>query len=123
MPIVETLAVPLHRFVGDDGAERTKWLQCGRIIENSSGAKSLKLDCIPTFTVSMAGEEVPFVGWFNVFPYNAKDGERDSNATKKKTPKPSRKPKPYRGGRVTIEPAKDFAPRSQDADPNDDIPF
>jgi len=115
MPIVEQLAVPLHRFTGDDGAERTKWLQCGRIIENSSGKRSLKLDCIPTFTVDMAGNEVPFVGWFNVFPYNDKDATHDSNATKEKKPKPSRKPKPYKGSKVEVEPASDFVP--------DDIPF
>lgn len=115
MPIVEQLAVPLHQFTDGEGTKRTKWLQCGRIIESDSGARSLKLDCIPTFTVDMNGKEIPFVGWFNVFPYNSKDAERDNNATKEKKPKPKRKPKPYKGSQVTVEPAKDFVP--------DDIPF
>lgn len=105
MPIIESLAVPQHRFKDDDGVERTKWLQCGRLVEGPHGNRSVKLDCIPTFVADKEGNEVSFDGWFHLFPYTPKPAREEAGKDKKrKERKPARR-RPY----AATEPAKDYS--------------
>jgi len=84
-----------EKYTAGSGEEKTRYTNCGALLERDDGSLTIKLEAIP----------VGFTGWLNCYEPKPKDGEQ-----------------PRQGRQQTQRPARSSAPAADDF-ADDDIPF
>jgi hypothetical protein len=90
-----------EKYTASNGEEKTRYTNCGSLLQRDDGSLSIKLEAIP----------VGFTGWFNCYdpkPREEGAGQRGGGPVQQR----SEQPKPGRG-----------APPSSDTFEEDAIPF
>jgi hypothetical protein len=66
--VLGDLVFPNEKYL-KDGVEKTKWLNCGIVLQKDDGSISVKINCLP---INMQE------GWFNVFAPREDDRQAQS---------------------------------------------
>jgi hypothetical protein len=96
--VLGDLVFPNEKYM-KDGVEKTKWLNCGIVLQKDDGSISVKINCLP---INMQE------GWFNVFA--PREDNRQAQAQQSG----------FRGG---VDTSKEKAPLTGADFEKDDIPF
>ena len=73
MKRIKALKVPNGEFVDNDGNTKTKWLECGSLLEGD-GKFKVKLDSVPT--------NKDWDGWFQCFDIEPRRGGQGGGSNK-----------------------------------------
>ena len=65
--MVYKLAKKVGTYTNQNGEEKSRWMNCGIVIQSDNGNLSLKLESLP---VGMASEDGEAGIWFSLFPHD-----------------------------------------------------
>ena len=68
MKVIASIAIGQGKYTAQDGTEKTRWMDVGRILERDNGGQTIKIDCLPLTEVDRDGNTRPWSGWLQVFP-------------------------------------------------------
>lgn len=108
MAMLYKVVAPMGNYTDADGNEKTRWMNCGSIMQTKTGRVVLKIDALPVNPVAASGDDGGL--WLQCFEH---DRDKGAPPQRQGQARPPQQQAPQTGGYAQPQPQQQAPPPHQ----------